>query len=194
MKQDIINLINQAVGEANQGNRQQAQFIFGRVLELDAQNVTALTWLAFLTTNPFEAVELLEGLLKRNPTHVRLQPYLDQARVRCNELAQYTKQKQELLEASPGSFRLQPNRNSYDYRDIAPSNRSVPFLGEFLMQEGVINQHQLNVALRTHYDMALRGQPKKVGEVMIQLGFLTDQQLEHSLSLQRSASNQVFYG
>jgi hypothetical protein len=55
------------------------------------------------------------------------------------------------------------------------------------MKEGVINQHQLNVALRTHYDMALRGQPKRVGEVMIQLGYLTSQQLERTLMQQRSA-------
>lgn len=194
MRQDIVDLLNQAVGEANQGNRPQAQFIFGKVLELDPHNETALTWLAFLTTNPFEAVELLEGLLKRNPADERLKTYLNQARVRCEELEQYARQKQELRASTPGSFRLQPSRNSYEYRDIKPSNRSVPFLGEFLMKEGVINQHQLNVALRTHYDMALRGQPKKVGEVMIQLGFLTTQQLEHSLSLQQSASEQAFYG
>lgn len=191
MRQDVIDLLNQAVGEANQGNRQQAKFIFGRVLELDPQNETALMWLAFLTTNPFEAAELLEGLVKRNPTDQRLQVYLEKARARCKELAP---ESQPQAAAAPGTFRLQPSRNSYEYRDVKQSNRLVPYLGEFLMQEGVINQHQLNVALRTHYDMALRGQPKKVGEVMIQLGFLTAQQLEHSLALQRIASDQAYYG
>jgi hypothetical protein len=192
MRQDIIDLINQAVGEANLGNRQQSQFIFGRVLELEPQNETALLWLAFLTPNPFVAAELLEGLLKRNPADNRLRNYLDQARARCAELSKASAQ--ELQDAPPGTFRLKASSSSYEYRDIAPSNRAVPYLGEFLMQEGFINQHQLNVALRMHYDMALRGQPKRVGEVMIQLGYLTPQQLEHSLALQQSASHHVYSG
>lgn len=186
MQQDIKNLIQQGVNEANRGNRQQAQFIFGKVLELDSRNETALLWLAFLTPNPFEAVELLEGLLKRKPGDEKIQSYLRLARARCDELGQAARPPMESQDATPGSFRLQPSRNSYDYRDIPRSNRPVPYLGEFLMQEGVINQHQLNVALRTHYDMALRGQPKRVGEVMIQLGFLTPQQLERLL-VRRSA-------
>ncbi len=189
MRQDIKNLIQQAVNEANQGNRQQAQFIFGKVLELEPQNETALLWLALLTTNPFEAVELLEGLLKRTPANKKIQAYLNQAQVRCKELEPYLHPNHPLQSSIPGSFRLQPGRNAYDYRDIPPSNRPVPYLGEFLMREGVISQHQLNVALRTHFDMALRGQPKRVGEVMIQLGYLTSQQLERTLMQQRAAYN-----
>jgi tetratricopeptide (TPR) repeat protein len=189
MRQEINNLIQQAVAEANRGNRQQAQFIFSKVLELEPQNETALLWLALLTTNPFEAVELLGGLLKRNPANKKIQAYFNQAQARCKELETQPGQNQNNRTSSPGSFRLQPSRNAYDYRDIPPSNRPVPYLGEFLMKEGVINQHQLNVALRTHYDMALRGQPKRVGEVMIQLGYLTSQQLERTLMQQRSAYN-----
>jgi tetratricopeptide (TPR) repeat protein len=189
MRQEIKTLIHQAVAEANRGNRQQAQFIFSKVLELEPQNETALLWLALLTANPFEAVELLEGLLKRNPANKKIQTYLNQAQARCKELETQLNQNQNNRAGSPGSFQLQPSRNAYDYRDIPPSNRPVPYLGEFLMKEGVINQHQLNVALRTHYDMALRGQPKRVGEVMIQLGYLTSQQLERTLMQQRSAYN-----
>lgn len=187
MTQDIKTLIQQATDEANQGRRQQAQFVFGKVLELDPRNETARLWLAFLTTNPFEAVELLQGLLKRHPADERLQASLKEAQARCEELKPAIEPPYRA--GSPGSFRLQPSRNSYEYRDILPSNRPVPYLGEFLMREGFINQHQLNVALRTHYDMALRGQPKRVGEVMIQLGFLTPQQLERSLMQQQAGLN-----
>lgn len=190
MRQDIIDLINQAISESNLGNRQQSQFIFGKVLECDPQNETALLWLAFLTPNPFVAAELLEGLLKRNPDDNRFRIYLEKARARCAELSRNSVQ--ELQAAPPGTFRLKASSSSYEYRDIAPSNRAVPYLGEFLMQEGFIDQHQLNVALRMHYDMALRGQPKRVGEVMIQLGYLTPQQLEHSLALQASALHQAY--
>ena len=192
MRQDIIDLINQAIREANLGNRQQSQFIFGKVLELDPQNETALVWLAFLTPNPFVAAELLEGLIRRNPADDRLRHYLGQARARCAELS--LSSVQELQNAPPGTFRLKASSSSYEYRDIGPSNRAVPYLGEFLLQEGLISQHQLNVALRMHYDMALRGQPKRVGEVMIQLGYLTLQQLEHSLELQLSALQRAYSG
>lgn len=192
MRQDIIDLINQAVSEANLGNRQQSQFIFGKVLDLDPQNETALLWLAFLTPNPYVAAELLEGILKRNPGNTRIRNYLEQARARCAELS--TNSAHELQAAPPGTFRLKASSSSYEYRDIPPSNRVVPYFGEFLMREGLINQHQLNVALRTHYDMALRGQPKHVGEVMIQLGYLTAQQLEGSLARQQSALKQAAFG
>lgn len=191
MRQDINDLLNQAVSEANQGNRTQAQFIFSKVLELDPHNEMALLWLAFLTPNPFVAAELLEGLLKRKPADARLRTYLEQARARCAELSRNSAH--ELQNAPPGTFRLKASSSSYEYRDIPPSNRAVPYLGEFLMREGIITQHQLNVALRTHYDMALRGQPKRVGEVMIQLGYLTPQQLEHSLAAQESVLRQVYY-
>ncbi len=190
MRQDIIDLLNQAVIEANQGHRQQSQFIFSQILGLDPDNKTALLWLAFLTPDPFVAVELLEGLLKRNPGDYRLESYLEQAQARCAEVSKTSAP--QLRDAPPGAFRLKPGSSSYEYRDIPPSNRAVPYLGEFLMREGFINQRQLNVALRTHYDMALRGQPKRVGEVMLQLGYLTPQQLEYSLGLQQSASHQVY--
>lgn len=191
MQTEVINLINQAVTEAHQGNRQQSQFIFSKVLERDPQNEIALLWLAFLTPNPFVAADLLSGLYKRKPEDERVGAYLAKARARCAELS--VNSSQELKGSLPGSFRLKASSSSYEYRDIAPSNRAVPYLGEFLMREGFITQHQLNVALRTHYDMALRGQPKRVGEVLIQLGYLTPPQLEHSLALQQSASRQVCY-
>src|SRR3954467_1296470 len=110
MQQDIIDLINQAVYEANLGNRQQSQFIFAKVLELDPQNETALLWLAFLTPNPFIAAELLEGLLKRKPGDSRLQNYLQQARARCAELSKNSVQ--ELHHAPPGTFRLKASSSS----------------------------------------------------------------------------------
>jgi hypothetical protein len=191
MPQEVINLINQAVNEAHLGHRQQSQFIFGKVLERDPQNEIALLWLAFLTPNPFVAADLLGGLFKRNPADERVCTYLAKARARCAELSVSTSL--ELKAAPPGTFRLKASSRAYEYRDIGPSNRSVPYLGEFLMQEGYITQHQLNVALRTHYDMALRGQPKRVGEVLIQLGYLTPGQLEHSLVLQQAASGEVCY-
>ncbi len=164
-------LLNQGVQAAYSDNKPQARALFQQALELDKTNETALMWLAYLSSDAYEAVKMLETVVNRNPRNELAQAYLQQARARCNELEQ--------LVSSSHTLSTWTRMNS---GPAVPS--SVPRLGEYLLKQGLITEQQLEMALRRHQDLNARGHRKMVGQVMIELGYITQSQLERWLQLQ----------
>ena len=167
---DLLGLLNTGVELVNTGDRIGARGCFRAVLEADPNNETAVLWLAYLSIDPFKAVELLENFLRRNPGSTQAQSYLAQARSRCQELDQ--------LVTGSTTF------NTWTNKGKSSANKAVPFLGEYLLKQGVITQQQLEMALRRHQDLAKRGSRKRVGEVMIELGYINQKQLDGWLQQQ----------
>lgn len=169
---NLVILLNKGVEEVNQGDKVRARFYFRQALDLDPVNETALLWLAYTTNDPYEAVQLLEKVVIRNPRNEQATAYLSQARSRCSELDQ--------LVTGSSTF----NTWSRIKSDPKTAGKAVPFLGEYLLSQGLISQQQLDMALRRHQDLAQRGQPKQVGQVMVELGYISQQQLDNWLQFQ----------
>jgi tetratricopeptide (TPR) repeat protein len=170
-----MELLGKAVGEYNLGNRLRAKELFREVLRVESHNETALLWLAYLADDPYQAVDLLQTLLRLNPRHEMALSYLEMARRRCDEL-------DNLVTASTTYSTWSRIRGSGQTHDT--TKRAIPFLGEYLLKEGLITQQQLDMALRRHKELAQRGSPKQVGQVMVELGYLTQAQLEKWLQMQ----------
>jgi len=171
MDNDLLALLNRGVDEATNGNKSRARSFFQQALNLDPDSETAFLWLAWLTDDAYEAVELLEQVLTRNPKNDVARAYLEQARARREELNS-----------------LVSNSNTFNiWNKMTPEHRAqmkdsvIPYFGEFLLQQGIITRQQLESALKKHQELAQKGKPKLVGQVLVELGYLTQTQLETGL-------------
>lgn len=175
---EILDLLNSGVRLANEGDKTSARRCFRNALRLDPHNETAVLWLAYLSPEPSKAVELLEDFIALNPTCVQAQTYLQQAQDRVNELDQ--------LVSSSATL------NSWTSSKKANGSRAIPFLGEYLLRQGIITQQQLEMALRRHKDLANRGNQKLVGQVMVELGYISQVQLDGWLQ-QQSGDYSIYF-
>jgi tetratricopeptide (TPR) repeat protein len=179
MDSDIVALLNRGVEEATNGSKSRARSYFRQVLTIEKNNETALLWLAWLTDDAYEAVELLEQVLARNPKNDVARAYLEQARSRRAELEQ--------LVSQSTTYNIW-NRMTPEHK-AQMKDAVVPYLGEFLLRQGYISRQQLEAALKRHRELSQRGSPKLVGQVLVELGYLTQTQLEAGLQQHRGEYN-----
>jgi hypothetical protein len=179
-KTDLILLLNQGVEAANAGEKALARTHFQQVFEIDPNNETALLWLSYLTNDPYEAVRLLERLVTNNPRNELAREYLIKARARCSELEQL------VTGSATYNTWYRPNNGS-------PNSSSVPLLGEYLLNQGLITQQQLDMALRRHQDLNKRGHSRPIGQVMVELGYITQSQLDRWLENQKGEFSNRFW-
>jgi hypothetical protein len=191
MNTDLLALLNKGVEEAMNGSKSRARTLFRQALMLDRTNETALLWLAWLTDDAYEAVELLEQVVTRNPNNEEAKAYLAQARVRRNELDSLVANSTTLGVWS----RLQPQKfagKTNSSTNNGTGTNVVPYIGEYLLRQGYITRQQLEAALKRHSELARRGSPKLVGQVLVELGYITQHQLESGLQQQRGEFNYRF--
>jgi tetratricopeptide (TPR) repeat protein len=173
---DLLALLNKGVEEATHGSKSRARIYFRQALSLDRDNENALLWLAWLTDDAYEAVEILEQVTVRNPKNEIAKAYLEQARAKRDELDQLVSSSNSLnIWNKPGAKKEIPSKQE----------SVVPYIGEFLLRQGYITRQQLEAALKRHHDLAKRGHHKMVGQVLVELGYLTQTQLEAGLQQHR---------
>lgn len=167
----IMAILKKGVAEANQGHKIQARALFFEILTLDPNNEYALFWQAYLSDDPYKAVEFLERLLKLQPKHKTACAYMRQARQRCEE---FEKRKKTAPVYDFAAANMSSSRKNF----------AVPYLGDYLVEQGLVTSHQLEMALRLHTDLKERGHPKPIGRVLVELDYINNDQLNHWLQRQ----------
>lgn len=188
-KVNLESLVQEASRAAQVQDIERARQLYLQVIQHDRYNEGALMWLAWYTTDPFEGVRYLERLVQTHPDNPRLREFLEAGRKRCNEL-------NSLITGS----------NVLNYWNVVEQvheerikkgvdNRSIPVqpLGQLLLTKGIINNQQLETALSLHEMLNRVGTPKKLGEVLLEYGYLTAEQLKNVLNEQQSEYNSQFY-
>ncbi|MEI7557045.1 hypothetical protein [Candidatus Chlorohelix sp.] len=175
-QQDLLSLVNQGVAEASAGNHQNAQIVFKEVLRIEPNNETALLWMGWLNIGKIEAVSYLEKILANNPNNEVARAYLTQARARSLGTGSLT---------SEVGFWQRTYKRETANATISSPVAVVPFLGEFLMRQGFINFKQLQSAMKYHEECSKMGNNKPIGQILVALGYLTRDQLEQGLALQK---------
>ena len=168
----IMNILKKAVEEANQGRKIQARAYFFDILTLDPNNEYALLWQAYLSDDPYKASEFLERLLKLQPGHKTARAYVTQAKQRCEEFEK--KKKTSVFIKNYALVNVSSSRTGLP----------VPYLGDYLIQQGLITPNQLAMALQMHRELKDRGHPKPVGRVLVELGYINNDQLNRWLQQQ----------
>jgi tetratricopeptide (TPR) repeat protein len=154
-------LISHGISRKRQGDIETARICFEQALEIDPKNDVALLWLAFLSTNPFDAKELISRVLEYNPEHQHARTYYQIVQQRCTELENILNNSYTLIYNQP---RLE-----------------VPKIGQFLLDKGYISETQLRVGIKFQKMLDTSGRHEKLGEVLLSFGYLTSIQLNHAL-------------
>jgi tetratricopeptide (TPR) repeat protein len=158
----LKNLISFGTNELHRGNKTQAVNYFKAALKLDGNNEEALLWCAKLTNNPFDAKVYLRRLLQCNPEHELAKAYYSLAEECCTEIRETS--------GSGSSFAR--------YRKQAFKLR----LGEFLMQNGILNELQIKAALQYQDYLKQEGRHQRLGSILVSFGYLTESQLRTALA------------
>lgn len=177
----IMTILKKGVEEANLGHKIQARAYFFEILTLDPNNEYALLWQAYLSDDPYKAVEFLERLLKQQPNHKTARAYLKQARQRCEEFEKRRK-----------SQNLNDFFTKYNVSNTGRQGLPVPYLGDYLVHQGLITPPQLEMALQLHANFKERGHPKPIGRVLVELGYINNDQLNRWLQ-QQNEDLETFY-
>lgn len=69
------------------------------------------------------------------------------------------------------------------------SNNRVPWLGELLLSNNLINLEQLNTALNNQRNLALQGHWKPLGEILVDMNLISHYDLEMALRSQSEKRN-----
>lgn len=166
-----------------------AQELYLRVLELDSNNVTALIWLAWHPGDPYEGVRFLEKLVEKHPENVQLQKFLAAGKRRCQELDQLISGSGVLGYWNMAEQIHQERIQNGKDRRGAP----VTPIGQLMLKKGFITAEQLETAVIVHEMFARLGEPKKLGEILLEYRYLTKEQLQEVLSEQMTDFNTQFY-
>jgi DNA-binding response OmpR family regulator len=187
--QRVNGVLQVAAQEAQLQNISGARELYLEVLNLDPNNETALIWLAWHTTDPYDGVRFLEKLVENHPENTQFQEFLAAGKRRCQELDQLISGS-GVLGYWTMAEQIQQERVT---KGLDRRSASVTPVGQLLLQKGYITREQLETAVVVHEMFTRLGEPKKLGEVLLEYGYLTQEQLQTVLSEQVSDFNSNFY-
>jgi DNA-binding response OmpR family regulator len=185
----LVQLLEQAAEADRAQNSLEARELYLQVLKMDQYNETALTWLAWHTSDAYEGVRYLEKLVEKHPENTKYQEYLAAGKNRIVELDQLISGS-GVLNYWTMAEKIQAERTRR-----GQDRRSAPItpVGQLLLKKKFITQDQLDTAIIVHEMFTRLGQPKKLGEVLLEYGYLTPSQLQEVLNEQLTDFNNQFY-
>jgi DNA-binding response OmpR family regulator len=190
MKTVELNTTLQAAKQAAQNQDiNQARKYYLHVLRIDPTNEEALMWLAWYTNDPFEGVRYLERLVAAHPDNPRLKEFLEAGKKRVGELDTL------ITGSNILNYWHVVEQVQEDRIRKGVDRRTTPILpvGQLLLKKQIITQQQLETALSLHDMLNRVGTPKKLGEVLLEYGYLTKEQLNAVLGEQQAEYNSQFY-
>ena len=182
-------LLEQASDALQLQNTGEVREVYLQVLKIDPYNETALTWLAWHTNDAYEGVRFLEKLVEKHPESTKYQEYLAAGKLRVRELDQLISGS-GVLGYWTMAEQIMAERNN---RGPDRRSASITPLGQLLLKKGFITQEQLDTAIVVHEMFARLGEPKKLGEVLVEYGYLSKAQLQEVLNEQVIDFNNQFY-
>lgn len=60
----------------------------------------------------------------------------------------------------------------------------VPLLGDYLVEKGVLNSDDLEIALKHQKELQAEGKTQLIGETLLDLGYITEDELDHAINEQ----------
>ena len=189
MNKNLQNIMEAASQAAQTHDYTRARELYLHALSIDRGNENALLWLAWNTNDPYEGCTYLERLVEAHPENAKLREFLEAGRKRCRELDG-----------------LISNSNVLNYWNIAEQvhqerlqqsvdRRAAPItpLGQILLKRRLITPAQLETAVSLHEMFSRLGTPKKLGEVLMEYGYVSKDQLKQVLYEQQLDFQSQFY-
>jgi hypothetical protein len=201
----LQDLLTQAQALWQQRDKKAVTACYQQVLRLDPYNKIALHWLAWHTTNVYEARSLLAKLAQLEPDNPQVKYFLEYSMQRCCELDNietHLHERTNYLLASQqnqlelAKLQLQQRNNAANVVMAAEASNSgsqitlIPPLGQLLLQAHFITPKQLVIGLKLQKIVKESGHTEatRLGEILREAGYISQFQLEQVLKLQRLRS------
>lgn len=164
-------LLHNGIQEAQKGHYTTAQAYFNQVVRLEPQNEMGLLWLGYLAEDPVEAANYFDHLLRLNPHHALARQYLEKALLKAK-----TYNALKINSTTTGTLPPTPAKKL---------SSKIPWIGDLLLENGVISAEQLMFALERQQELASKKKWKPLGEILIQFGYVKRYQIEDALYYQK---------
>ena len=170
---DIDAIYARALGALQAGQLTESQRLLVQVIQADPRYEQAWLSLASVLTDPDQKLDCLERVIAINPDNEQALTLLDEIRTEKVRL--------EVLSMLAGP---------------APEveKETVSLLGKYLLNYQFITPGQLDTALAEQQKSAGAEKPKKLGEILVEQGVITSQQLDQAVRDQFQDFNNLFVG
>ncbi|MBI4772177.1 MAG: hypothetical protein HY784_17600 [Chloroflexi bacterium] len=171
-------LFTQAVAALKAGQNDAARRALIQVVRADPRHESGWLALASTLTDPAQRADCLRRALALNPQNAAARQALMLAELQA-ELAAGQAQ---VPEPAP--------EPEVPIEEPGDRERAVPRLGRFLLDNRLVTPEQLRAALLAQREAAENGQPRRLGEVLVEQGAISEAHLQRILNEQK----QFYYG
>jgi tetratricopeptide (TPR) repeat protein len=172
---DTEAMYEQAMADIAAGQHENAQRLLNQVIKKNPSHEQAWLGLALIVPEMDQAIECLNRVLELNPGNVEAFDYLNMAR-----------QEKKRDEAARAAAQSSSPQGSADGRT------GMPRLGNYLLEAKLVTHAELQAALAVQRRGDAAGQPKRLGQILVEQGVITARQLDEAVRKQIEQFNTWF--
>jgi len=174
---DETELFNQALAAAQAGQRAQARRVLAELVNINPRHEQAWLALASVLTDMTQAIDCLKRVLALNPNNATAKEWLAFA------------EQENARQAAVEEMNTAPEIALEEAGDQA---RPVPRLGKYLLDYKFITTDQLKSALLTQRTEAQNGAAKRLGDILLEQGAITEERLSFAVREQHRGFYSLF--
>ena len=176
---DESDLFNQALAAAQAGQRAQARRVLAELVNINPRHEQAWLRLAGVVDNSIQTVDCLKRVIAINPNNFTARDWLNKIQSGSTT---------PLNEAIVGG----PLEESVSLAEPGDSERPVPRLGQYLLDYQFITAEQLRAALMAQRTSIASGNPRRLGDILLEQGALAPERLEFAVREQHRSFYSLF--
>ena len=176
---DESDLFNQALAAAQAGQRAQARRVLAELVNINPRHEQAWLRLAGVVDTSGQTVDCLKRVIAINPNNFTARDWLHKIQTGSttplNEVVVGGSLDDTVPLAEPGD-----------------AERPVPRLGQYLLDYQFITAEQLRAALMAQRASIAAGQPRRLGDILLEQGALPPERLEFAVREQHRSFYSLF--
>jgi hypothetical protein len=172
-------LFIQALAAAQAGQRAQAKRVLAELVNINPRHEQAWLRLAGLVDNSVQTVDCLKRVIAINPNNFTARDWLHKIQSGSTT---------PLSEAVVGG----PLDEDVPLAEPGDSERPVPRLGQYLLDYQFITAEQLRAALMVQRTSIAAGNPRRLGDILLEQGALEPERLEFAVREQHRSFYSLF--
>jgi hypothetical protein len=178
---DENSLYNQALAAIEAGDRILARRLLAELVRINGRHEQGWLRLATVVDDRRQIEDCLQRVVVLNPDNVTAREWLEQVRRPLNQTS-------DLRTAMANSL----FDDNVQLAEPGDEERPVPRLGQYLLDYQFINADQLKSALLTQRAAISGGQPRRLGDILLEQGALSPDRLDFAVREQHRSFYSLF--
>jgi hypothetical protein len=178
---DEQHLYNQAIAAIEAGNRPLARRLLAEVVRSNGRHEQGWLRLATVVDDRRQIADCLRRVLVLNPNNLTAREWLDRVELPLNQTSE--------LRAGMAGILFDDDIKLAEPGD---EERPVPRLGQYLLDYQFISAEQLRAALAAQRASISDGQPRRLGDILLEQGALNSDRLNFAVREQHRSFYSLF--